>query len=253
MATEQALLVIADIGGYTRFMQITRTNLAHSQAVVADLLEAIIDAASPPLELAKLEGDAAFFYLPLKKGMPPPAEVEALFARMRAAFRNTLTQKMIDNVCTCEGCMRAEDLTLKFVAHAGEVAFQKVKRYTELAGVDVILVHRMLKNEVPIREYVLVTEPLVPGVPPSLKSALNELLHDFEGLGEVKTFWGDLKQLPEPAAITARRHNWFVRWFDHLLFMWRAMPYQLGLKKPAADFRNFDPAIGGLEQKRLVE
>ena len=36
------------------------------------------------------------------------------------------------------------------VAHDGEVAFQRVKHLTELAGMDVILVHRMLKNDVPV-------------------------------------------------------------------------------------------------------
>jgi len=33
---------------------------------------------------------------------------------------------------------------------------QKVKRLTELAGVDVIVVHRMLKNAVPVPEYLLI-------------------------------------------------------------------------------------------------
>ena len=61
-------------------------------------------------------------------------------------------------MCTCDGCTQAGELKLKFVAHVGEVAFQKVKRYTELAGVDVILVHRLLKNSVPIPEYVLMTD-----------------------------------------------------------------------------------------------
>nr|WP_223740804.1 DUF2652 domain-containing protein [Corallococcus sp. AS-1-12] len=40
---------------------------------------------------------------------------------------------------------RWPNCTLKFVAHAGEVAFQKVKHLTELAGVDVILVHREVR------------------------------------------------------------------------------------------------------------
>jgi len=44
--------------------------------------------------------------------------------------------------------------------HVGEVADQKVKRHVELAGFDVILVHRMLKNMVPVAEYVLMTDPV---------------------------------------------------------------------------------------------
>ena len=37
---------------------------------------------------------------------------------------------------------------------------QKVKNMTELAGVDVIVVHRMLKNAVPVPEYLLMTQPV---------------------------------------------------------------------------------------------
>ena len=59
-STMRAFLLIADIGGYTRFMKVHRINLAHAQYVVAQLLEAVIDGATE-LELSKLEGDAAFF------------------------------------------------------------------------------------------------------------------------------------------------------------------------------------------------
>src|SRR6266536_944544 len=61
MSVGRALLVIADIGGYTPFMRLHRTSLAHAQDVVARLLEAMIDAA-PQLTLLEVEGDAAFLY-----------------------------------------------------------------------------------------------------------------------------------------------------------------------------------------------
>jgi len=57
----QALLVLADIRGYTRFMRLHRMNLAHSQDITRRLLEAVVDAA-PELELVEIEGDAAFLY-----------------------------------------------------------------------------------------------------------------------------------------------------------------------------------------------
>jgi hypothetical protein len=54
----QALLVIADIGGYTRFMKVHRINLAHAQHIVARLLEAVIDGAGRTfyVELETLAG-----------------------------------------------------------------------------------------------------------------------------------------------------------------------------------------------------
>ena len=60
-AVRQALLVIADIRGYTPFMKAHWTSLAHAQDVVARLLEAVIDVA-PSLTPLEIEGDAAFFY-----------------------------------------------------------------------------------------------------------------------------------------------------------------------------------------------
>ena len=59
----RALLLIADIGGYTRFMRLHRMSLVHAQDNTTRLLEATIDAA-PRLELAGIEGDAAFLYVP---------------------------------------------------------------------------------------------------------------------------------------------------------------------------------------------
>lgn len=40
MAVQRALLIIADISGYTRFMKFPRMSLAHAQDMVARLLEA---------------------------------------------------------------------------------------------------------------------------------------------------------------------------------------------------------------------
>src|SRR5947209_17446930 len=70
MAVQRGLLLIADIAGYTRFMEFHRSDLAHAQDIVARLLEAMIDA-SPTLELVEVEGDAAFMYRPVPGGTGP--------------------------------------------------------------------------------------------------------------------------------------------------------------------------------------
>lgn len=59
MGIQRAVLLIADIGGYTNYMHWNRKHLAHAQWTVAQLLESVIDAAKG-MKLAKLEGDAAF-------------------------------------------------------------------------------------------------------------------------------------------------------------------------------------------------
>lgn len=91
MAIERAVLVIADIGRYTRFMREHKFSLAHAQDTVAQLLEAVIDAARP-LKVAKLEGDAAFLYAPLKREQDVTALAERIPA-IRAAFENRTSPK----------------------------------------------------------------------------------------------------------------------------------------------------------------
>lgn len=232
---KRAFLLIADIGGYTKFMKVHRINLAHAQHVVAQLLEAVIDGAGN-LKLAKLEGDAAFFYGELSKDEDVDKYAKRV-SDIRRAFLTRQQEMTIDRWCTCDGCVQADQLKLKFVAHEGEIAFQKVKRNTELAGIDVIFVHRLLKNDVPASEYVLMSEPVHAHVDPTLKGEAKEIEHELEGFGRSRQFWVDLvasaEKLPPPPRSTAMRK--FTAW---LKMTWRSIPYILGFSKACDGFRN---------------
>src|SRR5215510_2472832 len=118
MSVGQALLVIADIGGYTPFMRLHRTSLAHAQDVVARLLEAMIDAA-PNLSLIEVEGDAAFLYTWTPEGQETPTVrmgIDQMVA-MHRAFHACQQHIAALNNCSCEGCRQAGRLRVKFVAH----------------------------------------------------------------------------------------------------------------------------------------
>jgi hypothetical protein len=85
----------------------------------------------------------------------------------------------------CEGCNHIADLRLKAFLHVGEVAFKKIRQFEELAGEDVILIHRLLKNTVPAKEYILLTEQfyaLSGGIGDDPLEARTE---EAEGLGPV--------------------------------------------------------------------
>lgn len=242
----RAFLLIADIGGYTRFMKVHRINLAHAQYVVAQLLEALIDAAGGSLKLAKLEGDAAFFYAKLPDSTSnDAAALERLgraIADIRRGFLARRDQMATDRVCTCDGCVQAGTLRLKFVAHLGEIAFQRVKRYTELAGVDVILVHRLLKNSVPVPEYVLMSEPVYERIDTALRSHAKPTIEQLEGLGDTPTYFIDMQAL----AVTAPevlRSSLPRRIFGWLRMTWRSLPYFLGWKKACAGFANMGQVL----------
>ena len=97
MTQQSTLMLIADIAGYTRFMKFHQASLAHAQEIVARLLEVVIDAAGPSLRLAKLEGDAAFFYMPVPKGEVVKRGLRLLqerkLAQVEASFASCLQRQ----------------------------------------------------------------------------------------------------------------------------------------------------------------
>jgi hypothetical protein len=232
MAIRRAVLLIADISGYTNYMHWNRTHLAHAQQTVAGLLESVIDAGKG-LKLAKLEGDAAFFWEP--DGNAKVLVCDRL-SRMRGSFLARRERFKTDIACECASCSQLDKLSLKFVVHQGEVAEQRVKRHVELAGVDVILVHRMLKNTVPVVEYVLMTDPVAACLDESTRGLCKPLIHDFEGIGHTSTHYIDLATSEVPSAPPQR--SFFGRLGKTAKFELSTLPFLLGMKKPAEGFRN---------------
>lgn len=231
---ERAVLLIADIGGYTRFMTWHRLNLAHAQEAIGSLLEAIVDAAGS-FKLAKLEGDAAFF------AGPPGAGTAKDITAMRQAFLRRRGALMAESMCKCDSCMQIGTLTLKFVVHEGELVRQRVAGREELAGVDVILVHRMLKNDVPIREYALASDAAERHVAPL--GPATEIVHALEGIGDTRTCYVDLSTVavvePEP------RPTFMQKVLAKLSLEARTIPYLLGLREACKGFENLPPAEDG--------
>jgi hypothetical protein len=225
---ERALLVIADIGGYTRFMSLHRTSLAHAEATTARLLKKVVDAARG-FDLVEIEGDAAV--LSREGGDTGDAIVETTTraaVAMHRAFHEE-RNRVANNMCPCKGCELVGDLTLKFVAHVGEVATQKIKRRRKLVGIDVIHVHRMLKNPVPVAEYVLVSEELYRAAPAALPEPVHEIEQELEGIGtargyfvEVESIAGPLPPLEKPAFAS--------RLAGTVGILARGVPYRLGMR-----------------------
>ena len=146
-----SLLFLPDISGFTKFMQ--ETEIEHSQHIIQELLEVIINANSINLKVAEIEGDAIFFY---RLGEPPAFEVIiGQIKNMFLRFHIYIRELERDRVCECGACRTAINLSLKFVVHFGEVSFSKIKEHTKLIGSDVIIAHRLLKNNINDQEYVL--------------------------------------------------------------------------------------------------
>src|SRR3954465_8389658 len=198
MASERALLLIADIGGYTEYMRSHRLSLAHAEANTARLLEKVIDAA-PDFELIEIEGDAAFLSRQAD-GLEHAATVAVATQAVVSMHRAFHAERhyVATNLCPCDGCTQANNLKLKFVAHIGDVATQTVKQRRTLVGIDVIFVHRLLKNPVEVPEYVLFSEEFYGSGDASLLDPVHEISHGLEGIGPVRTYFIEVEDLAGP-------------------------------------------------------
>ena len=227
MGSERALLLIADIGGYTDYMRAHRMSLAHAEVNTARLLEAVIDAADG-FELIEIEGDAAFLSRPADGAVTIGAMSDAVVAMHRAFHRER--RYVAANLCPCDGCTQTDNLKLKFVAHVGEVATQTIRDRRKLVGIDVILVHRLLKNSVPAPEYVLCSEELYRAGGASLSERMQEGSQDLEGIGPVRTYFADMADVagPPPPAPEPRMLGRLGRTFD---VAGRGLPYMVGLRR----------------------
>jgi hypothetical protein len=154
--TKPALLFVPDISGFTQFVQ--ATEIAHSRHIIEELLEKLIEANDIGLQVSEVEGDAILFY---RFGPPPTAEeffqqVRKMFVSFHGHLRLYETQR----ICQCGACVSAQNLTLKIVAHYGDITQSHIKEHVKLFGQDVITVHRLLKNDISHHEYALFTQPL---------------------------------------------------------------------------------------------
>jgi hypothetical protein len=151
----KTLLFLPDISGYTEFVQTTEIN--HSQHVIAELLEVLIDANTEGLHLAEIEGDALFYY---KEDIPSLEKLLAQIETIFTAFYSHLKLLEKNRICPCTACSTAPKLQLKIIAHCGEIEFISVQNKRKPFGVEVIEAHRLMKNSIQSNQYVLLTAAL---------------------------------------------------------------------------------------------
>lgn len=155
------LLLIADISGYTRFMMKNHTARVHAHGIISDLISAVIAEVRLPLEVNKLEGDAIFMIAGRQEqGWDAiGADIGRRLEEFVAAFDRKLTELANSNICECIACQQMVTLRLKVIGHYGTAIRSRVSGFDELSGVDVIVLHRLLKNEVAGSEYILLSDP----------------------------------------------------------------------------------------------
>ena len=158
---ERGCLLLADISGYTDY--VAGSPLEYAEDVVADVTETVVSRLEAVIRVNKLEGDAAFGYA--LDGELDATMLLDVIEDCYFAFRGRLRGIEHAVSCDCAACTRVPDLDLKFVVHHGQFVRRVGSRGEELTGHDVILVHRLLKNDVSarlgLRAYALFTDACV--------------------------------------------------------------------------------------------
>jgi hypothetical protein len=202
-ASNEILFFIPDLGGFTKF--IAETEIQHSQHIVKELLELLVDANTLGMTVGEFEGDAVLFY---RKGAAPSLEELVQQARkMYLDFHTYLKNFEYKRVCQCGACAGAGGITLKMVAHFGAAGSMQVKDQVKFIGKDIIIAHRLLKNSVDVREYLLVTQSTLPA-PGSADAQLASFANGtdaYDNLGTIEYrvkaldgYLGEVKVDPPP-------------------------------------------------------
>ena len=193
---QHGYLVIADLSGYTSY--VAKTELEHSQEILAELLEVLVTNLTTLLTLSKLEGDAVFGYV-AESRVPRSESMLELVESTYVAFKDRILNMNRRTTCTCNACRNIPLLDLKFVVHHGDYIRQQIINMNELVGSDVNLAHRLLKNSVADetgwRAYALFTQAALDHMSIELDAeGSHASVEHYEHLGDVKALSFNLQE-----------------------------------------------------------
>ena len=205
---QEGALVLADISGYSAFVQ--ETVVDHSWSILHELLDTVVRSLQGRMDVSQVEGDAILFIT----GLSTPDVIKALEGTF-VAFHRRLRDMQAVTTCPCNACARISVLKLKFVVHHGKFSRQRLGNVEQLHGADVIVPHRLLKNKVPSKEYLLVTDAVLERLPDEARARFTPHSEEFDvgaihgGYQEIGYLW-DLAQaterkrvLPEEAIVNS--------------------------------------------------
>ncbi|MBC7000730.1 DUF2652 domain-containing protein [Cytophaga sp. FL35] len=152
------LICIPDISGFTEFM--SKVDFDLGSRVIPSLLNKIIYSNQIGLKISEIEGDAVLFY---KQGKLP--SLERLIDQCKSFYNEFYRhiEELLEKERVSENVTQIPKiLGLKIILHFGEeIAHVTVGKHIKLMGEDIIAAHRLLKNDVPLNEYILISDKLL--------------------------------------------------------------------------------------------
>ena len=156
---QKGFFVITDISGYTLYL--SKSELDHANDILKSLFATQISHIKQPVKISNFQGDAILSYV-LEKDILQKQTLIEMVEEIYYAFTRKKELIMFNTSCTCNACKNISGLDLKIFIHYGDFMVQELAGRKELLGSDVILAHRMMKNQVVeqtgVEAYALFTE-----------------------------------------------------------------------------------------------
>ena len=157
MAVTNAVILIPDISGFTHFF--SNVEIEHGAEIIDALLATMMREMQPYFTINEIEGDALLAY---RHGLHPNGDQLLLYCnRIFHAFHTEKTRLMESINCRCSACSGIDRLAVKFVGHYGRIALTNVMGFEKAFGMDMIIAHRLLKNDLASSQYILFTHALM--------------------------------------------------------------------------------------------
>jgi len=230
---KEMFFFMADISGYTNYMLTNQMETQHGKLSISFLIESLVKSIDLPIEISKLEGDAIFMFI--RKKVDDPLWLSKKMLQFFSLFEKKLQDLKLSTACQCGACNNIEKLTIKVIGHYGKAVIEQIGRFEELSGVDVIILHRLLKNHVPTHRYLLLTEAAYRHmeIPDSIK--VSKMEEQYDDVGTIPVYVFDPPSIPyedlpqEVSGFKQTLHGWRMKCCDLL--------DKMGLKK-LGNYRN---------------
>ena len=151
------------------------------------------------MDVSQVEGDAILFI----SGLSTPDVIAAL-ERTFIDFHRRLRDMQTVTTCPCNACANIGILKLKFIVHHGKFSRQRLGNVEQLHGTDVIVAHRLLKNTVPSKEYLLVTDAVLERLPADTRRRFHPHTEEFD-LGAISGGYEEIAYVWQEAEAVERK------------------------------------------------
>ena len=186
---KKIFIILVDISGYTQFIKLHKISLLHAEKIIGELMESILDEVEVPVMAHEILGDAISMYA-VDEGDPNQGKyIYDQLHKYFMAFRDREAKLISEcSLCACESCKQVSKLRLKAIVHYGEAAFTTVHKVRKISGENIIISHRLLKNTVPSKEYILITEDFIHRCGDVHDNQLEPHTENYEDVGSIKVF-----------------------------------------------------------------